>query len=569
MILNSYFWTFKCKPKMKQFFFLTFLVFFGWSYHVQCQSNNYQSQSSLPTAKRPKLVVGIVVDQMRYDYLTRFNNKFGNGGFKRMMGEGFNCKNNHFNYVPTYTGPGHTSIYTGTTPKYHGIIANDWYDKELKTSVYCVQDDSVQSVGTISKAGQMSPQRMKTTTFGDENRLFTQMRGKTIGVSIKDRASILPAGHTANAAYWFQGKDEGNWISSTFYMKELPKWVVDFNKKHQANTYLKIWNTLYDISTYTESGSDLNTFEGGFKGKKSATFPYDLKALKNQNGGYDILKSTPYGNSLTTDFAIEAIKGEDLGKDDITDVLTVSYSCTDYVGHNFGVNSKEIEDTYLRLDLEIERLLNALDVAVGPGQYTVFLTADHAAVNVPAYLKSIKIPTGYFSMDDFKNKINQFMAHTYGESNLIENISNNQLFLNREKLRAMDLDLDDVQESIVNEIMTYRYIDKAYTALAMISTSFSTGIERLIQNGFSQKRSGDVIFVLDPAVISYSKTGSTHGTAFEYDTHVPLLFFGKGIKHGFTFKPTEITDIAPTMSALLGISYPSGTIGHPLEFVFD
>ncbi|WP_166967869.1 alkaline phosphatase PafA [Yeosuana marina] len=554
---------------MKHLFTLIVFVIYSTFSVAQNSVEVKQNYKSTNLNERPKLVVGIVVDQMRYDYLTRFYNKYGDGGFKRMMNEGFNCKNNHFNYIPTYTGPGHTSIYTGTTPKYHGIIANDWYDKELKKSVYCTEDDSVQSVGTSSSAGQMSPQRMKTTTFGDENRLFTQMRGKTIGVSIKDRASILPAGHTANAAYWFQGKNEGNWISSTFYIKELPKWVTNFNKKHSVDSYLKEWNTLYNITTYTESGSDLNNFEGGFKGKETATFPYDLATLKNENSGYDILKSTPYGNSLTTDFAIAAIKGEQLGSDDITDVLTVSFSCTDYVGHNFGVNSKEIEDTYLRLDLDLERLFKSLDDQVGKGNYTVFLTADHAAVNVPAYLQSVKIPAGYFDSRDFSKKINNFMETTFGASDLIESIMNNQIFLNRKKIQELDLDLDDVQEAIVNEIIGYQYIDKAYTATAMSNTSFSTGIERLIQNGFSQKRSGDVIYVLDPAVISYSKTGSTHGSAFEYDTHVPLLFFGKGIKHGQTLQKTEITDIAPTMSALLNISYPSGNIGKPLEFVFN
>ena len=520
-------------------------------------------------SERPKLVIGIDVDQMRYDYLTRFYDKYGEGGFKRMMNEGFNCKNNHFNYIPTYTGPGHASLYTGTSPKYHGIIANDWYDKELKRNIYCVEDTAVQSVGTRGDLGQMSPVRMKTTTFGDENRLFTQMQGKTIGISIKDRASILSAGHTANAAYWFQGKNEGNWVSSTYYMTELPKWVTDFNKKHSGESYLKVWNTLYDIATYTESGSDLNTFEKGFKGKETATFPYDLATLKNDNGGYDILKSTPYGNSLTVDFAIEAIKGEQLGKDNITDVLTISFSCTDYVGHNFGVNSKEVEDTYLRLDLDLERLFKALDEKVGKNNYTVFLTADHAAVNVPAYLQSVKIPAGYFDSKGFDKKINSFMETNYGASDLIESISNNQIFLNMNKLQELDLDLDDVQEAIVNEIITYKYIDKAYTATALTSTSFSTGIERLIQNGFNQKRSGDVVYVLDPAVISDSKTGSTHGSGLEYDTHVPLLFFGKGIKHGSTLQKTEITDIAPTMSALLNIGYPSGNMGKPLEFVFN
>ncbi|HEX9827244.1 MAG TPA: alkaline phosphatase PafA [Flavobacteriaceae bacterium] len=518
---------------------------------------------------KPKLVVGIVVDQMRYDYLTRFYSKYGEGGFKRMMNGGFNCKNNHFNYVPTYTGPGHASIFTGTTPKYHGIISNNWYDKDIKASVYCAQDDSVRSAGTMDVSGQMSPHRMKTTTFADENRLFTQMRGKTIGISIKDRGAILPAGHSANAAYWFQGKDEGHWISSTYYMDKLPKWVNDFNASGTSKSYLKVWNTLYDITTYSESGEDLNTFEGGFVGKETATFPYDLNALKDQNGFYEILKSTPFGNSLTADFAIAAIDGEQLGQDKMTDVLTVSFSSTDYIGHNFGVNSKEVEDTYLRLDLDLERLFKALDNKVGKGEYTVFLTSDHGAIDVPSYLQSVKIPSGYLNDLESKQKFSVFMDATFKTTGLIENVSNNQIFLNREKIKEMDLDLDGVQETIVDELIGYDHVDKVYSAHTISTTAFTTGIEELLQNGFSQKRSGDVLIVMDPGYISYSKTGSTHGSAFSYDTHVPLLFFGKGIKHGQTFQKTEITDIAPTISALLGISFPNGVIGKPLDFILN
>lgn len=518
---------------------------------------------------RPKLVVGVVVDQMRYDYLTRFENKYGDGGFKRMMNDGFNCKNNHFNYVPTYTGPGHTSIYTGATPKYHGIISNDWYDKELKDWVYCAGDTTVQSVGTTEKSGQMSPHRMKTTTFADENRLFTQLRGKTIGISIKDRGAILPAGHSANAAFWFQGGKEGSWISSTYYMNSLPKWVNDFNASDIAESYFKVWNTLYDIDTYIESGSDLNNFEGGFVGKETATFPYDLAVLKNDNNGFDILKSTAYGNSLTTDFAIASLDGEQLGKDNITDVLTVSFSSTDYVGHNFGVNSKEVEDTYLRLDKDLERLFNALDDKVGKGEYTIFLTADHGAIDVPSYLQTLKIPSGYIDNSQRKEKFQKFLIDTYGDKDIVENISNNQIFLNREKIKTLGLNLEEVQQAIVNEQINYKHISKAYTAHTMSSTNFTTGIEALLQRGYNQKRSGDVILVNDPAYINYHITGSTHGSSLNYDTHVPLLFFGKGIKPGHTLKKTEVTDIAPTMSALLGISFPNGAIGKPLDFVLD
>ncbi|MBC2846534.1 alkaline phosphatase PafA [Winogradskyella flava] len=527
------------------------------------------SINSTPLDEKPKLVVGIVVDQMRYDYLTRFASKFGEGGFKRMIREGFNCKNNHFNYVPTYTGPGHASVYTGTTPKYHGIISNNWYDKDIKETVYCAQDDSIASVGTESDAGKMSPHRMLTTSFADENRLFTQMRGKSIGVAIKDRGAILPAGHAANAAYWFHGKDEGVWITSTFYTTALPQWVKDFNDSDTAESYFKVWNTYQPIESYKESGSDLNNFERGFKGKETATFPYDLEALKSENGGFDILKATAYGNSLTVDFAIAALKGESLGQDNDTDVLAVSFSSTDYVGHNFGVNSKEIQDTYVRLDRDLERLFNYLDETVGKGAYTVFLTADHGAVHVPAYLQSVNIPSGYLDYNDRKERFVTFLESNYGSKDVVENVSNNQIFFNKAKLKELNLNIHDVEQALVDEQISYPNIAKVYTATTMNSTNYTTGIEALLQNGFNQKRSGDVIVVDDIAHIAYSRTGSTHGSGLNYDTHVPLLFFGAGINHGETFDKTVIPDIAPTISALLGISFPNGSTGKPLGFVID
>ncbi len=554
---------------MKHIIVLLIIILFIVSCKAQNEIIVPKYAAEITDNQQPKLIVGIVIDQMRYDYLTRFNSKYGDGGFKRMINEGFNCKNNHFNFVPTYTGPGHASVYTGTTPKYHGVIGNDWYDKEIKKSVYCSSDDSVQSVGTTDRAGQMSPHRMKTTTFADENRLFTQMRGKTVGISLKDRGAVLPAGHTANAAYWFHGRDEGNWISSTFYMNELPKWVNDFNSKKSVASYFKEWNTYYDINSYTESGGDLNAYEGGYIGKNTATFPYDLEALKTQNGNFDLIKLSAYGNDMTTDFAIAAIDGEQLGKDDFTDVLAISYSTPDYVGHNFGVNSKEVQDTYIRLDKELERLFAYLDTNVGKNEYTVFLTADHAAVEVPAYLQSVKIPAGYFDSSEFRKKISDFVTAKFGASDLIENNSNSQIFLNRAKFLELGFILEEVQQIIANEIIHYKHIDKVLTASTLNNNSFSSGIESLLQNGYHQKRSGDVIYVLDPAVISYSKTGSTHGSSFNYDTHVPLLFFGKGIKHGETLEKTTIIDIAPTMSVLLGISFPNASIGQPLEFVLD
>lgn len=518
---------------------------------------------------KPKLVVGIVVDQMRYDYLTRFYDKYSDDGFKRLMLKGYDCKNAHFNYIPTYTAPGHASIYTGTTPKYHGIIENNWYDKFEKKTVYCVNDDTFNPVGTTDNYSRVSPRRMLVTTVADQLKLHNQQKSKVIGIAMKDRGAVLPAGHSANAAYWFVGKDEGNWVTSDYYMTDLPKWVKDFNKSKTVEKYLTTWNTLYDIKTYTESGPDLNDFESGFKGKETATFPYNLKKLSKDNGDLDILKVTPFGNSITTDFAIAAIEGEKLGKGSVTDFLTISYSSPDYIGHNFGVNSKEIQDTYLRLDIELARLLKHLDNKVGTGNYTVFLTADHAAVHVPAFLESLKIPAGYFDKKVFKEKLDNFLLKRYATSDLIEHIGGFQIFLNREKISQLNLNLQEVQQSIVDEIINYEYIDRAYAAHTLHNKAFTEGIESLLQNGYHQKRSGDVLVSFNAAVISYGRKGTTHGSGYLYDTHVPLLFYGNGIKQGSTLQKVKITDIAPTISALLGISFPNATTGVPLEFVLD
>ncbi|AVR44186.1 alkaline phosphatase [Christiangramia fulva] len=530
--------------------------------------NFFSVKAQIPDT-RPKLVVGIVVDQMRYDYLSRFWNQYGEEGFKRLVNDGFNFKNNHFNYVPTATGPGHASVFSGTTPMNHGIISNNWYDKFSKEFIYCVSDGSVSPVGTTSDAGEMSPHRMKSSTFADENRLYTEMRGKTIGVSLKDRASILPAGHSANAAYWFNGREEANWISSSYYLKELPQWVKDFNNSGKAKSYLKTWNTLKDISVYTESGSDENNFEGGFRGKEKAVFPYDLKKLAPENGQFDILKSTPYGNDLTEEFAEAAVKGEQLGQDDITDVLTLSFSSTDYVGHNFGVNSKEIEDTYLRLDLTLAKFLKFLDKQVGPGNYTLFLTADHGAIDVPSYLQSQRVPSGYF--EETKNNMNldEFVKKEFDSDSLIANISNSQVFLNYDEIAKKGLELSDVEEKIAHYLLQQDHIYKVFTREELTAGSFTKGVGALIQNGFNQKRSGDVVFVLDPSYVVYSPTGSTHGSAFNYDTHVPLIFYGKGIRKGSTVKMSFIPDIAPTISSLLGIPFPSAATGKPLLEVLE
>ncbi|MDY7395398.1 alkaline phosphatase PafA [Aureibaculum sp. 2210JD6-5] len=519
---------------------------------------------------RPKLVVGIVVDQMRYDYLTRFYNKYGNDGFKRIINDGFNCENAHYNYIPTYTAVGHTSIYTGTTPKYHGIIGNNWYQKYEKKYIYCVDDGDFKSIGA-EDGGRKSPRRMLSTTIGDELKMAQNRKGKVIGLSIKDRSAILPAGHAADGSYWFQGKDEGKFITSSYYMDELPQWVQDFNKNGKAKEYVNsTWNTLYDINTYTESIEDDNKFEGLFKGKETPTFPYDLKKLKKDNGNYDILKAVPYGNTIVKDFAEAAIIGENLGQtENVTDFLAVSFSSTDYVGHQFGVDSKEIEDTYLRLDKDLASFFNFLDEKVGVGNYTLFLTADHAAVQVPSYLQTLNIPSGYFDNMSFKEKVNAYLLERYKSGDLIENFSNFQIFLNKEKVKELKLDASEIAQNLADEVINYEGVYKALTARTMQTTNFTEGVLHLLQNGYNQKFSGDVLLVPNPATISYSKTGSTHGSGYNYDTHVPIIFYGKGIKNGSSKSHINIVDIAPTISNLLEITFPNANTGKVIEEVLE
>lgn len=525
------------------------------------------NQEPKKTAKT-KLVVGIVVDQMRYDYLTRFQNRYGENGFKRLLKNGFSLENAHYNYIPTYTAVGHSAIYTGTTPSEHGIIGNNWYDKFLKKSIYCVDDSEYTTVGNKSDEGKKSPKRLFTTTITDQLHLAQNMNGKTIGIAIKDRSSVLPAGHTANAAYWYSAGNFNNWITSSYYMKELPQWVTDFNNNNKADQYINAgWETLHDIDTYTKSRVDDNVFEGKFRGEQSPVFPKNLKELRIKNGNFDIIKSVPAGNTLTTDFAKAAIIGENLGKSNFTDFLAVSYSSTDYVGHKYGPASIEIEDTYLRLDKDLENFFNFLDQQVGNGNYTVFLTADHAAVHVPAYLQSLKIPAHYFNIKKFRDFVLGVTKKYFKSSELIENVSNYQIFLNKEKIEALNLNLNDVAQKLADEVVHFDGIYKAVTARTMQTTHFSSGILNSLQNGYNQKLSGDVLMIPYPASLIRGRTGTSHGSGYSYDTHVPILFYGNGIKKGTSTKRYNITDIAPTIANLLSIEAPNSTNGIVIDEV--
>jgi len=543
---------------MKKVFYTLLFLFVYLSGYAQ----------SITTVDRPKLVVGIVVDQMRYDYLTRFYNRYGEDGFKRILREGFNLENAHFNYIPTQTAVGHASIYTGTTGSTHGIIANYWYDKFLKEWIYCVDDFNYQAVGTMEVNEQKSPYRLLTTTITDELKLAQNMNSKTIAIGLKDRSAVLPGGHTSNGSYWFVGKNDGKFVTSTFYMTELPKWVNDFNNNGLVQDMMeKKWETLYPIDSYVESIEDDNVYEGLFIGEEKPVFPHDLKKLSEKNANFDLIKSTPFGNSLLVEFAKAAIKSEKLGQSEFTDFLAISFSSPDYIGHKYGVDSKEIEDTYLRLDQDLAKLLKYLDKEIGKDNYTLFLTADHAAVAVPAYLKSKKIPAGYSDSAARRSFIDSLAVSYYSTADIIESVSNNQIFFNKDVLKELKLDAALVGQKLADDIINYKGIHKVVTAKTLQNTEFTKGVLNHLQNGYNQKLSGDVLMVPNPATISYYHTGSSHGSGYSYDTHVPMMFFGKGINKGRSRKKVEIIDLAPTISNLLQIEFPNGNNGKVIEEV--
>jgi len=521
---------------------------------------------------RPKLVVGIVVDQMRWDYLYRFYNRYQNNGFKRLLNEGFSCENTQVNYIPTFTGPGHTCIYTGSVPSIHGIAGNDYIIQATGKSMYCTEDNSVQTVGSTSIAGQMSPRNLLVTTVTDELRLATNFRSKVIGIALKDRGGILPAGHTANAAYWFDDKS-GNWITSTYYMKELPQWAKDFNDQKLPETYLKLdWTSLYPVETYLQSTPDDSKYEGKFKGTDAPTLPVKTSALYKQSG-LGLIRSTPYGNTLTIDMAVAAINGEQLGQGDQTDFLAMSLSSPDYIGHQFGINAVEIEDTYLRLDRDIANFLTFLDAKVGKGNYTVFLTADHGAAHNTAFLNDHDIPAGVWDEASVLKDMNKMLMDKYKTDSLVLSLNNYQVNFNYRIVNYLHIDQDELKKECIKYLQQQPEIEYAVDMTKVASSSIPEPLRERIINGYNAKNSGAIQIILDPAWFTGhgsgdgGPTGTTHGTWNPYDNHIPLVFMGWGIQHGSAVREVHMTDIAPTIAALLHIQAPNGCIGVPIPEV--
>ena len=517
----------------------------------------------------PKLVVGMVVDQMRWDQLYRFEKHFGEGGFNRLLKEGYNFNNVMINYIPTVTALGHTSVYTGSVPSIHGIAGNDWTDRRTGQNVYCTTDASVKGVGSSSeKIGAHSPHNLWSTTITDQLRMASNFRSKVVGVSLKDRAAILPAGHNPTAAFWFD-EGTGHFVTSSYYMNELPEWVRKFNSKDIGSQLVRNgWNTLKDIREYKESTEDNMPWENIIGSAKEPVFPYSNLA-KDYNEKKGVIRSTPFGNTLTLRMAEASLEGYQLGRGEETDFLVVNIASTDYVGHTFGPNSIEVQDTYMRLDKDLEIFLNALDQKVGKGNYLFFLTSDHGAAHSVGYMKQNKMSSDFFDKD-LLSGLEKELETLLGQKDLIYTIDNYQVYFNESSIMKNGLSLEQVSKATTDYLNRDPRVLYAVDLSKVGSAPIPQPIKSRIINGYNWQRSGHIQIISHDAMLpSYSLKGTTHSVWNSYDAHIPLIFMGKGISQGQSSKPYYMTDIAPTLAQLLKIENPSGNIGEPIVELLD
>lgn len=539
--------------------FGTLLLCAGLSSAVAQPVAKHVARPAAEPEARPKLVVGIVVDQMRWDYLYRYSARYGAGGFKRLLNEGFSCEDTYISHLPSYTAVGHTTVFTGSVPSIDGIAGNDWIDQATGKDVYCVEDSTVQPVGGTAPAGNMSPRNLLATTVTDELMLATNFHSRVVGVSLKDRASILPAGHTPTGAFWFDDV-KGVFSTSTWYMKELPAWVSAFNAANEPEKLVAGgWNTLYPPDTYLQSTPDNSPWEGMFRGETAPVFPHDIAKAYHED--HDNIRSSPFGNTLTLDFARAAIEGYALGQREVTDFLTINCASTDYVGHKYGPNSVEVEDVYLRLDRDLAAFFTFLDARVGKGKYTVFLTADHGASHAVNFMKEHQIPAGLSGLRAMMKGLNDTLTAVTGTKDLVISSTNYYVNFSFAKLRLAGLPLDSVKKVAMAYLSHQGGMQYVIDMENVAGANLPQRIRGMVENGYNRKRSGSILLLPEPGWFDGGATGTTHGTWNPQDTHIPLVFMGWGVKHGVSYRTMHMTDIAPTVAALLHIQMPNGNIG--------
>lgn len=496
---------------------------------VLCSTIGAQAETKFN--ERPRLVVGIVVDQMRWDYLSRYYDQFQTDGFRRLIDEGYSCDNCLINYLPTVTAIGHTSAYTGTTPAFHGICGNDFFIDDEKA--YCCGDSTVMPVGTDNnKRGKMSPRNLLATTIGDQLRMHTDFRSKVVGVSYKDRAAILPAGRSANGAYWLD-TDNGQFITSTYYRDELPDWAKAYNQQLKKNK--------------------------------------ELQKVGKRVGFY------PLCGHITADMAIAAMKGEQLGQGDATDMLCISFSQTDVIGHEWSTRGEHTDEAYLELDKDIAKLLKAFDEQVGKGNYIVFLTADHGAAHNFQWMQDHKMAGGAWRMkeDVMGSGLKAYLRDQLGaDLSIINGINGYRVYLNHGRIAELGLELSKVKEALIDYARQMPHVQFVMDFEKVNTWSVPDVIRSRALLGYHPHRSGDLLLVLEAGWYEFwtggmSPVGTTHGEWNPYDAHIPLLFYGWKVEHGSTSREVHITDIAPTICQKLHIQQPNACVGEAITEVVE
>ncbi|TDU81297.1 type I phosphodiesterase/nucleotide pyrophosphatase [Prosthecobacter fusiformis] len=521
--------------------------------------------------KAPKLVVAIVVDQLRYDYLDRFHHQFGEGGLKLLTDEGAFMTFAQYDYSPTITAPGHASFFSGSSPMMHGIIGNEWFDKRTGQPMYCVSDDAVNGVGTDpqGKAGKMSPRNFIGSTVADQMRLHWD--SKVVAISIKDRGAILPGGKKPAGAFWFESAT-GNFITSSYYMQELPAWVKAFNDSKRPDAFIgQTWERLLDEKEYLNP--DDAAGESSLAGETTRTFPHQV--IKEEKDGYEPILSTPFGNQLLAEFAKAAIEGENLGQGSKPDLLCVSFSSNDYCGHRFGPYSQEVQDITLRMDRQFQEFFAYLDKKIGLTNVTIVLTADHGVCPTPENAQEQGLDAGRPPLSDMMNELQEKLAERFGPGRYFlgakigfkPRLSDGNLYFNYPVLIEKQLSPETVTSFAREWALSTGVFHAVYGREQLLDGRAPGVIGQRVMKGFNGERSGDIVFIPKPFLISGSGkpgAGTTHGSPFSYDTHIPVLFYGASFKAGRYADEFYITDIAPTLSAALGIQEPPACMGKPM-----
>lgn len=533
---------------------LFFIILFNFSY----SQNN----------EKPKLVVAIVVEQLRYDFIAKYWDKYSDNGFKKLINEGTFCKNSQYEYLNINSASGYATIACGSYPSQHGIINSTWFDRVLNVEKYCVNDENYKLVGSNYGEGK-SPNKLSSLTWSDQLRISSFKMSKVFSVGIKDYSSILSGGKLANGAYWFD-ENTGNWVTSSFYFAGIKTWINDFNAKKFPDIYLeRSWQTSLPIQEYKESLSDGTRYEKGFNGQN--TFPYDLNNLKNNYNNYSLIKYTPFANSLTKDFAINLLINEYLGRDAYTDVLFINFGATTFVGDLFGVQSVELEDTYIKLDKDISHLISAVEDYVGKDNVVFYLTSDRGNCDNQEWLNDINITTGEFNSSRAIVLISSYLRAVYGMKNWIEGFFNNEMYLDQFEIDKESLSVEEFQQKAAQLLTNVDGISSVIYTSELQKGTFSAGIMQQAQNSFYKGRSGDIYVVLDYGwKHKNAKTSLCNcSSPYKENTHVPVIFYGKNIENQTIYRKISMDAIATTMCFLLDIPLPNKSTGEPIYEILE